>query len=112
MAFSKNIRNRRLKVWTKLPKVRRRQCRIPTITRSQALLGNADPEALPPILPLATASEAEPLDIGSQALPGNQFTLCGIGILPVLKNGKLLVNYYKFLGFNNPEVLLLPSGEI
>ncbi len=46
----------------------------PTIksTRSQALPGNADPEALPPILLLGTASEAEPLDIGSQAEPGNQ----------------------------------------
>jgi hypothetical protein len=81
-------------------------------TRSQALPGNADPEALPPIFLLATASEAEPLDIGSQAEPGNQLTLCGTGILSVLKNGKLLVNYYKLLGFNNPEVLLLPSDEI
>ncbi|MCC3412199.1 MAG: hypothetical protein JGK24_17810 [Microcoleus sp. PH2017_29_MFU_D_A] len=58
-------------------------------TRSQALPGNADPEALPPIfilekrdnLPTRKArqfswykSEAEPLDIGSQAEPGNQLT--------------------------------------
>ncbi|NJK66265.1 MAG: hypothetical protein HC789_07120 [Microcoleus sp. CSU_2_2] len=38
------------------------------MTRYQALPGNADPEALPPIL----SSEAEPLDIGSQTLPRNQ----------------------------------------
>ncbi|WP_193970785.1 hypothetical protein [Microcoleus sp. LEGE 07076] len=42
-------------------------------TRSQALPGNADPEALPPIFLLA--SEAEPLDIGSQAEPVNQLKL-------------------------------------
>ena len=39
-------------------------------TRYQAEPGNADPEALPPIS--IKACEAEPLDIGSQALPGNQ----------------------------------------
>ena len=38
-------------------------------TRYQALPGNADPEALPPIVP---ASEAEPLDTCSQAEPRNQ----------------------------------------
>jgi hypothetical protein len=37
-------------------------------TRYQALPGNADPEALPPIL-----REAEPPDMDSQAEPGNQF---------------------------------------
>jgi hypothetical protein len=44
---------------------------LPTqVTRSQALLGNADPDALP--LFLLLASEAEPLGIGSQAEPLNQ----------------------------------------
>ena len=38
-------------------------------TRYQALPGNADPEALPPIS--IKACEAEPLDIGSQAEPGS-----------------------------------------
>ncbi len=38
-------------------------------TRYQALPDNADRSALPPIVP---ASEAEPLDIGSQAEPRNQ----------------------------------------
>ena len=32
--------------------------------------GDADPEALPPVF--SSASEAEPLDIVSQAEPGNQ----------------------------------------
>jgi hypothetical protein len=43
-------------------------------TRYQALPGKADPEALPPIFmkTIRDKSEAEPLDIGSQALPGNQ----------------------------------------
>ncbi len=41
-------------------------------TRYQALPGNADREALPPIL--FNTCEAEPLDMGSQAEPGNQFT--------------------------------------
>ena len=35
-----------------------------------AVPGNADPEALPPFFP----GEAEPLDISSQAQPGNQLT--------------------------------------
>lgn len=39
-------------------------------TRYQALPGYADPEALPPIS--IKACEAEPLDIGFQAEPGNQ----------------------------------------
>ena len=43
---------------------------IPNFTRSQALPGNADPEALPPIF----TSEAEPLE-GSQAEPRNQLIL-------------------------------------
>ncbi len=73
---------------------------ITRITRSQALPGNADPEALPPITRLlvprlclvtqirrlclqfyqrnkalfpSKPSEAEPLEIDSQAEPGNQF---------------------------------------
>jgi hypothetical protein len=40
------------------------------ITRYQALPGNADQEALPRIF--MEANEAEPLDIGTQAEPGNQ----------------------------------------
>ncbi|TAD97642.1 MAG: hypothetical protein EAZ78_03015 [Oscillatoriales cyanobacterium] len=59
-----------------------RGCGIPVddfelITRYQALPGNADLEALPPMflsfVPLFLLfDEAEPLDIGSQAEPGNQ----------------------------------------
>jgi hypothetical protein len=41
-------------------------------TRYQALPGNADPEALPLIF--FPKSEAEPLNIGSQAESGNQLT--------------------------------------
>ena len=41
-------------------------------TRYQALPGNADPEALPPIF--MEAGEAEPLDIGSQAEPRTQLS--------------------------------------
>ena len=41
---------------------------LPRFTRYLVLPGNADPEALPPFF----AAEAEPLDIGSQAEPGNQ----------------------------------------
>ncbi|MEZ2225067.1 hypothetical protein, partial [Microcoleus sp.] len=44
-----------------------------SIACSQALPGNTDPEALPPLL-LSKRSEAEPLDIGSQAEPGNQLS--------------------------------------
>ncbi len=72
-------------------------------TRSQALPGNADPEALPRLQWRAAKCEAEPLDIGSQAEPGNQLTA-------VSPNRHCRVLY--FVGFNNPEVLLLPSGEI
>ena len=54
-------------LFLKNSEIRTRQCRFPTInyvfTRSQALPGNADPEALPPIS--VSKSEAEPLDIGS-----------------------------------------------
>ena len=39
------------------------------LPRSQALPGDAYPEALPLFF------EAEPLDIGSQALPGNQLKM-------------------------------------
>ena len=44
-------------------------------TRSPALPGNADPEALPPPNSLLAGDEAEPLDMGSQAEPGNQLKL-------------------------------------
>jgi hypothetical protein len=43
------------------------------VTRYQALPGNVDPEALPPNF--IKACEAEPLDIRSQALPGNESSL-------------------------------------
>jgi hypothetical protein len=39
----------------------------------QALPGNTGPEALPPIFP--SPREAEPLDIGYQAEPGNQLPI-------------------------------------
>jgi len=56
------------------------------ITCSQALPGNADPEAQPPIFP--SLFEAEPLDIGSQAEHGNQRLKAGAGlqIFPFLFN--------------------------
>ena len=46
-----------------------------SFTRTQALPGDADQEALPPILLVTSAIEARTLDIGSQTEPGSQLDL-------------------------------------